>query len=82
MHYYHIIYKGWPSGMLVKQEYQLSSPAFLLLGIEHCTSAFREACYLQVEVSEVLFLGHFGSHRASSVGHFVMHLQRGGEQIE
>lgn len=68
--------------MLVKQEYQLSSPAFLLPGIEHCTSAFRVVCYLQVEVIEVLFLGHFGSHCALTVGHFVMYLQVRGEQTE
>lgn len=28
--HYHIIYEGWPSGMQVKQEYQLRSPAALL----------------------------------------------------
>lgn len=53
--YYHIIYEGWPLGMELKQEYQLSS---LLCSSSHGPPARQSTCifaslaesYLEVEV--------------------------------
>lgn len=69
--HYHIIYEGWPSGMQLKQEYQLSSPAVLLPGLppglSTYTSASRVGCYLQAEVQWVLFIPHLSSCCAYTV---------------
>ena len=83
--YYHIIYEGWPSGMQLKQEYQLSSPAVLLaglpLGLSASSSAPPAERYLQVQLQWVLFIRHLNRHRACTVGYFVLYLQLWGEQI-
>lgn len=76
--HYHFIYEGWPFGMQLKQEYQVSTPAVLLPGLppglSTNTSAPTIECYLQAEVWWGFLIWHLSEHCAHicwNVGAFV-----------